>query len=124
MYRRFLGKDTLDRRLVYLLRPNVSHPNHSVASLNTPSATDVGYSSEGDLEGDSDVILSDRELSSSIGSPPPPGLSPAPKATSTTRVHSHGVDSDDDWSIVGDGLDADAELSGNEVDGQERELRL
>ena len=67
------------------------------------------------------MILSDRELSGSIGSlPPPPGLSPVPEATSPTRIHSHGVDSDDDWSVIGDDLEADAELSGNEVGRQER----
>ena len=119
MCRRFLGKDTLGRRLTYLLRPNVSRPSHSVANLDTPPATDLGYSSQGDLEGDSDVILSDRELGSSIGSLPPAGLLPVPETTSASQVRPHGVDSDDDWSVVGDDLEADAELSGNEVDGQE-----
>lgn len=111
----------MGRRLTYLLRPNVSRPIQNVANLDTPPATDVGYSSQGDLENDSDLILSDRELGSSVGSlPPPPGLSPVPEATPTTPVRSHGADSDDDWSIVGDDLEADAELSGNEVGRQER----
>ena len=110
----------MGRHLTYLLRPNPSRPSHSVANLDTPPTTDVGYSSQGDLEGDSDVMLSDGELSSSIGSLPPPGLSPVSEATSTTQVRSHGVDSDDGWSIGGDDLEADAEIPGDEADGQER----
>ena len=96
------------------MRPNVSRPSHE-ANLDTPPATDFGYSSQGDLEHDSDVILSDRELASSIGSlAPPPGLSSVPEVPPTTQVRSQGVDSDDDWSVIGDELEADAELSGSE----------
>ena len=61
----------MGRRLTYLLRPNVSRPSHSVTNLDTPPATDVGYCSQGDLEGDSDVMLFDSELSGSIGLLPP-----------------------------------------------------
>jgi hypothetical protein len=65
------------------------------------------------------MILSDRELGSSIGSlAPPPGLSPVPETPSTTQVRPPGADSDDDWSVIGDDLDADGELSGNEGSGR------
>ena len=106
----------MGQRLTYLLRPNVSRPSHESVNLDTPPATDFGYSSQGDLENDSDMILSsDRELGSSIDSPPHPrGLSPVQETTSTARVGPHGVDSDDDWSVVGDDLEADGEVSGNE----------
>ena len=60
------------------------------------------------------ILLSDRELASSVDSLPPPGLSPVQETASTTQVRPPGVDSDDDWSVVGDDLEADAELSGNE----------
>ena len=60
------------------------------------------------------IVLSDRELASSIESPPPRGLSPVQETTSTTQVGPRGVDSDDGWSVVGDGLEADGEASGNE----------
>ncbi|KAF9650854.1 hypothetical protein BDM02DRAFT_3154631 [Thelephora ganbajun] len=109
------SKDTSGQRLTYLLRPNVSRPSREAANLDTPPATDFGYSSRGDLEEDSDITLSDRELASSIGSlPPPPGLSPVPETQPTTRARPHQVDSDDDWSMIGDDLEADAELSESE----------
>jgi len=116
LYQRFPGKDTSGQRLTYLLRPNVSRPNHETVNLDTPPATDFNYSSQGDIEDDSDMILlSDRELASSIDSlPSAPGLSPVQETAFTTQVRPCGVDSDDDWSVVGDDLEADAELSGNE----------
>lgn len=92
----------------------MSRPSLEAVNLDTPPATDLGYSSQGDLEGDSDIMLSDRELGSSIGSLPPPGLSPVPETTPTIQVRSHRADSDDDWSVIGDDLEADAEVSGNE----------
>ena len=102
------------------MRPNVSRPSHETASLDTPPATDFGYSSQGDLERDSDIILSDRELASSIDSIPPPGLSPVRETPPATQIRPHGVDSDDDWSVIGDDLEADAEASGNEGSGRRR----
>ena len=111
----FPGKNTSGQRLTYLLRPNVSRPSHETASLDTPPATDFGYSSQGDLEHDSDIVLSDRELASSIDSlPPPPGLSPVPETLPAIQDRPSGADSDDDWSMVGDDLEADAEVSENE----------
>lgn len=75
--------------------------------MDTPPATDFGYSSQGDLENDSDIILSDHELVGSIGwLPPPRGLSPGPETQTTAQVRPHRPDSDDDWSLVGDDLDA------------------
>lgn len=111
----------MGQRLTFLLRPNVSRPSQESPNLDTPPATDFGHSSQGDLEYDSDMILSDRELASSIGSlPPPPGLSPVPETPSTTQARQYRADSDDDWSVVGGDLEADVELSGNEEGGRRR----
>lgn len=112
------SKDTSGQRLTYLLRPNVSRPSYDAPNLDTPPATDFGYSSQGDLGGESDIILSDHELLSSIGSlPPPPGLSPVSGTGASTQGR---ADLDDDWSVIGDDLEADAELSGNEGGRQRR----
>ena len=113
--RRLPGKDTSGQRLTYLLRPNVRHPSSGVTSLDTPPATDFGYSSHGDLEDESDIILSDHELASSTDSLPPlPGLSLALGIQTRAGDRPSRVDSDADWSVIGDDLEADAELSGNE----------
>ena len=66
------------------------------------------------------ILLSDRELASSVDLLPPPGLSPVQEATSTAQIRPHRVDSDDDWSVVGDDPEADAEVSGNEGGGRQR----
>jgi hypothetical protein len=97
------------------LRPNVSNPSNRTTNLDTPPTTDFGYSSQGDLEDESDIILSEHELASSIDSlPPPHGLSLGPGTRTTFQVPQHQADEDDGWSIVGDDLEADAELSGSE----------
>lgn len=66
------------------------------------------------------MILSDRELASSVDSLPPPGLSSVPETTSMGQVRPRGADSDDDWSVIGDEPEADVELSGNEGGGRWR----
>lgn len=61
------------------LTAKVSRPSQKTANLDTPPATDFGYSPQGDLEHDSDIFLSNRGLADSISSLPPPGLPPSQK---------------------------------------------
>lgn len=83
--------------------------------MDTPPATDFGYSSQGDLGSESDIILSDHELASSVGSlPPPPGPEPVLGTRTTFQVQENQGDTDDGWSVIGDDPEADVELSENE----------
>ncbi|KAF9263414.1 hypothetical protein L218DRAFT_348707 [Marasmius fiardii PR-910] len=66
------SKDVSGRRLTYLLRPNVTRPDHSAATgVDTPPATDIDtssqFASDSDLHSDldsqaSDLAESDHEL--------------------------------------------------------------
>lgn len=117
--RRSPGKDTSGQRLTFLLRPNVTRPAPGTTNPDTPPATDFGYSSPGDLEDESDIIISDHELASSVGSLPlHSGPQPTPGVRVITRARSYKSDSGDEWSVIGDDLDADAELSGGEFGGR------
>lgn len=69
---RLAGKDCSGRRLTYLLRPNVIHPNpQAVSSLQTPPLTDVDVSSNWNSEGEplsdvsEEIILPDNYVSPS-----------------------------------------------------------
>ena len=114
IYRRSPGKGKSGQRVTYLLRPNVSRPNHEIC---TPPPTDLGYSSREDLEDGSDMILlSDRELISLSTH----SLLPVFRPCIYDSGSATGVDQNGDWSVAGNDLEADAELLGDESGGRRR----
>jgi len=98
----------------------VSRPSHETTNLATPTASDSGYPSPGDLGHDSDIVLPGRDLVDSISSLPPPDLPPVPETPLPTQVLPLGADSDDDCSVIRDRLEATAEFSENEEGLQRR----
>lgn len=104
------GKGAADKRLTYLLRPNVTRPDRRApATLETPPVTDIDYSSnpETDDNIDSDFV-SEHELDSDAEIDHPNRTlgaiaeSPAPSALATLSA----VD-EEAWSQVEDFSDAD-----------------
>jgi hypothetical protein len=120
------GKGTGEDRLTYLLRPNVTRPDHHArGTLDTPPTTDIDYSSHAESNIDSD-FLSDRDFESDVEPVPP---SPALSANSESSAGSVANKSNwnrglspveeppnsdvESWSLV----DADADVeSSNELE--------
>jgi hypothetical protein len=118
------GKHVAGQRLTYLLRPNVTRPDHSAAALlDTPPPTDLDYYSQGDIESESDFISDREELSqySSISEPlgrSQSALSSISETSPSVAHHDHhrytyraaaGEQSDDDWSVIGGDIEMDDE---------------
>jgi hypothetical protein len=106
------GKGDGEQRLTYLLRPNVTRPDHQAPNaLDTPPTTDIDYNSNTESNIDSDFV-SDRDLDSDMD-----GHDDALSAIEETASQSSPIEehSDhDNWSLVGD-ADADVESS-NELE--------
>ncbi|KAG7098856.1 hypothetical protein E1B28_000759 [Marasmius oreades] len=104
------SKDVSGRRLTYMLRPNVTRPDHNAAiGLDTPPATDIDTSSQfasdsdfhSDLDSPSDLAESDHEREV-------PHLSTI--IETSTPISS--AFSDENWSVIG-GSDMDGDESEN-----------
>ncbi|TFK44259.1 hypothetical protein BDQ12DRAFT_640731 [Crucibulum laeve] len=115
------SKGDLDKRLTYLLRPNVTRPDHHApATLNTPPVTDIDYSSHPESDIDSDFI-SDRELERGIDSdaegPPLSAIAESLPASPFSDSVPLGEENEDAWSMVEGDSDADIEAdeSGSEL---------
>lgn len=112
------SKGDSDQRLTYLLRPNVTRPDHHAAvALDTPPVTDVDYSSNPDLDTDDNIdsdFITDRELESDVdvAEPTLPAMAVSPRIGS----------SDDSWSLVGDADIEEADIL--EVESQVEALSL
>ncbi|KAF5316915.1 hypothetical protein D9611_003856 [Ephemerocybe angulata] len=102
------SKGTGEERLTYLLRPNVTRPDHHArGALDTPPTTDLDYHSNTESNIDSDFI-SDRDFESDVEPPPS-----SPALSRIDEPLREDVDSDvDSWSLLGD---ADVE-SGSELE--------
>ncbi|KAL0570512.1 hypothetical protein V5O48_011458, partial [Marasmius crinis-equi] len=112
------SKDVSGKRLTYLLRPNVTRPDHNAAiGIDTPPATDVDSSSH--FGSDSD-FLSDRDAHSDLAESdierdlPQPHLTTIPeRPTPSSPLAS---DDEEKWSVVG-GSDIDGDESENDSGG-------
>ncbi|KAJ8077166.1 hypothetical protein PM082_001594 [Marasmius tenuissimus] len=110
------GKDVSDKRLTYLLRPNVTRPDHhATIGIDTPPATDIDTSSH--FSSDSD-FLSDRDTHSDLAESdvelehPRNHLKTIPeRSTTSSPLASPTLTEDEKWSVVG----------GSDVDGDESE---
>ncbi|KAG6902763.1 hypothetical protein C0995_011911 [Termitomyces sp. Mi166 len=106
------SKEISGRRLTYLLRPNVTRPDHyAIAALDTPPVTDLDYSSYADTESDRGL-----ETDSDTEQLPAGQASYLPVITedyslSSPRKAPPRLD-EDQWSVVGD-----TDLEGDESDG-------
>ncbi|KAL6300446.1 hypothetical protein BKA93DRAFT_740422 [Sparassis latifolia] len=115
------SKETSGKRLTYLLRPNVTRPNHgTAASLDTPPSTDLDseFVSEFDLVSDHEVGT-DSDADGPTSTPAEARVqslsaiaegpdASAPPSSELLPVPTYA--SDDAWSVIGD-TDADAEDS-------------
>ncbi|RXW22989.1 hypothetical protein EST38_g2882 [Candolleomyces aberdarensis] len=101
-----------EQRLTYLLRPNVTRPDHQAPNaLDTPPTTDMDYNSNTESNIDSDFV-SDRDLESDMESHDD-ALSAIDETASLSSPAEEHPDPDN-WSLVGD-ADADVESS-NELE--------
>lgn len=99
------GKDMSGRRYTYLLRPNVSRPDHHApGTFDTPPTTDIDYSSYPDSELDSGGHESDSDLEPPFASGPNPltGISEEPSPMSYPSTPAPGPDSDLEASLPED----------------------
>lgn len=98
------GKEISGRRLTYLLRPNVTRPDHyAVATLDTPPVTDLDYSSYADTESDRGGLETDSDTEQ----PPAnrashlPVITEDPSLPSSPRRLPPRLDQDQ-WSVLND----------------------
>ena len=117
----YKGKGTLDNRLTYLLRPNVTRPDRRAsAALDTPPITDLDYSSNPDTDNnlDSDFV-SEHELESDIELDREVNYAlPAIKEASLPVSPALPPISEDSWSLVDEETDDDS-LVGDFESGSE-----
>ena len=95
------------RRYTYLLRPNVTRPDHHAAgTIDTPPTTDIDYSSYPDTELDSGghETETDSDLEPPFASGPKPltGISEEPSPMSYPGAPAIGPDSDSEASLPED----------------------
>lgn len=106
------GKEVSGRRLTYLLRPNVTRPDHHAANtLDTPPVTDLDYSSHPDT--DTDQL---SEVDSDIEHPAPPSSIHALAAISEDAAPTppSPLSDDESWSVIGVS-DFEDDESGNDA---------
>ncbi|GLB37698.1 hypothetical protein LshimejAT787_0407490 [Lyophyllum shimeji] len=112
------SKESSGRRLTYLLRPNVTRPDHlAPRALDTPPVTDIDYSSQldtesdrGGLETDSDVELPSSEQPRHL-----PAISENASPLSSPIIQSPPTLDEEAWSIIGD-TDGEGDESGSDAD--------
>jgi hypothetical protein len=122
----YKGKGTLDNRLTYLLRPNVTRPDRRApAALDTPPITDLDYSSNPDTDNnlDSDFV-SENDLESDIELDSDANLTlPAIKEVSQPVSPALPPVSESGWSLVDEETDDDSLVddieSGSEFEAAE-----
>lgn len=115
----FTGKDVAGQRVTFLLRPNVTRPDHTAAAtLDTPPVTDFDHSSQGDMDSESEFTSASELLESSAElERPQSALSSVSENSPSNPTYRYravpaGELSEDDWSVIGG--DTDVDLSGSE----------
>lgn len=111
------GKEVGGSRLTYLLRPNVTRPDHRApTTLDTPPVTDIDYSSHPDSEADILSDISERGADSDM-EPHSVGLSviaediPGPKSADASPADSNPRLVQDDSDDMSDAADIDDSAS-------------
>ncbi|RDB24704.1 hypothetical protein Hypma_007638 [Hypsizygus marmoreus] len=110
------SKELSGRRLTYLLRPNVTRPDHHAPNaLDTPPVTDIDYSSQPDTESDHGGLETDSDVEQQPLHDA--NYLPAISEDRSPSVPAASLPSFDDeaWSMVGD-TDIEGEESGSDVD--------
>ncbi|KAG6813293.1 hypothetical protein H0H92_012448 [Tricholoma furcatifolium] len=98
------SKEHSGKRLTYLLRPNVTRPNHHTTGvLDTPPVTDIDYSSHPDTESDHGELETDSDVEQISGPPTShlPTISEGQSPVHSPVISPHRMD-EDTWSLVGD----------------------
>ncbi|KAG6855745.1 hypothetical protein H0H87_011355 [Tephrocybe sp. NHM501043] len=113
------GKELSGRRLTYLLRPNVTRPDHHAPNaLDTPPATDIDYSSHPDTESDRDGFETDSDIEQpsdkQLASSHLPAISENDSPPLFSDILPSRVD-EDTWSLVGD-TDVEADESASDAE--------
>ncbi|KAG5639103.1 hypothetical protein H0H81_006692 [Sphagnurus paluster] len=112
------SKELSGRRLTYLLRPNVTRPDHRApGTLDTPPVTDFDWSSQLDTESDRGGLETDSDVEqlSAPHSTHMAAISEDFSPVSSPVIPPAAHLDDEEWSIVGD-TDIEGNESGSDAD--------
>ncbi|KAG6920227.1 hypothetical protein DXG01_004996 [Tephrocybe rancida] len=113
------SKELSGRRLTYLLRPNVTQPDHYAPNaLDTPPVTDLDYSSHPDTESDRDGLETDSDVEQLPTGQAShlPAISEDGSPVSSSEITQQPLRADEDaWSLIGD-TDVEGDESASEAE--------
>jgi len=112
------SKELSGRRLTYLLRPNVTRPDHlAPGTLDTPPVTDIDHSSHPDTDSDRGGLETDSDVEQPSLEQPThlPAISEDFPPVSSPVVSPPSRLQEDAWSMVGD-TDVEGDESGSDAD--------